>query len=322
MIWVTTNEQLKAAVSAVTVDLSIDSVGSFLLDAESDFVLLIGSVARDELKAQPDHIATVYIRAAAVNLALAAYASSGAMLISDAGMHVTKSDRNLPASDKKIVAFKRDRYKAGWGYFEKCVAQMEADAVAFPGWKASEERARYMALFVDYSFEFGMYSKVNVSPDLYQRLRPEIRKTELDVISPVLGSAVWTELKARKNGESGGLDGKWQELLEKVLRALGPMAIADALPYQMVEVGKDGVFQLSEEALSSTSDNIEARSVVQQRVMAGLLTRLVSEGEAELERLRKFLNANRATFEGAPEHEIAPMGKINEGLDDSNVYFL
>ncbi|HWK58736.1 MAG TPA: DUF6712 family protein [Parapedobacter sp.] len=322
MIWVTTDEQLKAAVSAVTVDLSIDSLGSFLLEVESDFILLIGKLAKDELVALPDHIATVYIRAAAVNLALAAYASSGAMLISDAGMHVTKSDRNLPASDKKIVAFKRDRHKVGWGYFEKCVAQMEADAVAFPGWKASEERARYMALFVDYSFEFALYSKVNVSPDLYQRLRPEIRKTEIDVLAPVLGSAVWTELKSRKNGDGGDLDGKWQELLEQVLRALGPLALADALPYQMVEVGKDGVFQLSEAALSSTSDNIEARSVVQPRVMAGLLTRLVSEGEAELERLRKFLNANRATFEGAPDHEVAPMAKINEGLDDSNVYFL
>ena len=322
MIWVTTDEQLKAAVSAVTVDLRIDSVGSFLQDVESDFILLIGKVAKDELAAKPDHIATVYIRAAAVNLALAAYASSGAMQISDAGMHVSKSDRLLPASDKKIVAFKRDRYKAGWGYFEKCVAQMEADEVAFPGWKASEERARYMALFVDYSFEFAMYSKVNVSPDLYQRLRPEIRKTEIDAISPILGTTVWTELKARKNGESGGLEGKWQDLLERVLRALGPLAVADALLYQMVDVGKDGVFQLSEAALSSTSDNIEARNVVQQRVMAGLLTRLVSEGEAELERLRKFLNENRATFEGAPEHEEAPLAKVNEGVDDSNVYFL
>lgn len=322
MIWVTTDEQLKKAVSAVTVDLSINSIDSFLLDVESDFLMLIGKVAKDELVALPDHIATVYMRAACVNLALAAYASSGAMQISDAGMHVTKSDRLLPASDKKIVAFKRDRYRAGWGYFEKCVAQMEADAVAFPGWAASEERARYMTLFIDYSFEFGLYSKVNVSPDLYQRLRPEIRKTEIDMISPVLGSTVWTELKLRKNGGGDGLDGKWQELLEQVLRALGPLAVADAMPYQMVDVGKDGVFQLSEAALSSTSDNIEARNVVQQRVMAGLLTRLVSEGEAELERLRKFLNANRDTFDSAPEHEDSPLSKINEGADDSNVYFL
>jgi len=322
MIWVTTDDQLKAAVSSVTVDLRLESIGSDLRYAESEFIRLIGSVAANELKENDDHLATVYIRSAAVNLALAHYADSGSLLISDSGMHVSKSNNLVPASDKKIVAFKRGRFQDGWGYFEKCVAQMEAAGETFSGWLASEERARYMALFVDYSFELDMYSKVRVTPDLFQRLRSEIRKTEVDLISPVLGSTVWTELKSRKRGEGGGLTGMWQLLLEQVLRALGPLAVSEALPYQMVEVGKDGVFQLSEAALSSTSDNIEARNVVQQRVMSGLLTRLVSEGEAELERLRKFINANRNALDGAPCHEIAPMANINKGLDDSNIYFL
>lgn len=320
MDFVTTNEELKKACSAVTVDLSLDSVRSFLVEAESGFIRIIGNDAKDELTAQPGSIAMEYMRAASVNLALAEYASSGALLIQDSGMHVSKSDRLLPASDKKIVAFKRDSYRRGWEFFEKCIAQMEADADAFPEWKASEERMRYMQLFVDYSFEFAIYSKVNVTADLFHRMRSEIRKVEVDIIAPVLGSSVFTELKSKKN--NGGLAGIWQDLMERVLRVLGPLSVSEALPYQMVEVAPNGVYQLSEVALSSTSDNIEQRNVVQQRVMASLLHRLVTEGEAELERLRKWLNKHIFDFEGYVEQPIAPMADINVGLEDSGIYFL
>lgn len=320
MDFVTTDEQLKKACSAVTVDLSLDSVQSFLVEAESDFIRIIGTAAKDELKAHANHLATEYIRAAAVSLALAEYSSSGALLIQDSGMHVSKSDHLLPASDKKIVAFKRDSYRRGWEFFEKCISQMEADTAAFPNWKVSVEREKYMQLFVDFSFEFDMYSKVKITADLFQRMRSEIRKVEVDIIAPVLGSSVFTELKSKKN--NGGLAGIWQELMERVLRVLGPLSVSEALPYQMVEVAANGVYQLSEMALSSTSDNIEQRNMVQQRVMASVMNRLITEGEAELERLRKWLNKHIGDFPGYIQQSIAPMADINDGLEDSSIYFL
>lgn len=325
MIFVTTDEQLKEACSAVTVDLRIESVRSFLLEVETDFILIIGKVAKDELVAAPDHEATVFIRAASVHLALAAYASSGSMQISDSGMHVSKSDRLLPASDKKIVNFRRDHHRTGWAFFEKAVQAMDGDAVAFAGWRASEERERFRELLVDYSFEFNRYSKLTIEADVFQRLRKEISTVETDMLEPILGATLLGKLRDKKNGEDGGLgdaDSLWRKLLGKALRVLGPMTLAEALPYQLVELGMGGVFQLSEAALSSTSDNIESRAVVQQRVLGNVLLRLVTEGEAEQERLRKFLNKHRDVFADAPVHEIAPLARINEGNEDSNVYFL
>lgn len=111
MAFITTNEQLKKANSSLTVNLEIKSLLSFLADAESEFRSVIGFDAFVELEGKETLFSYEAMCSAIVNLALYHYADSGQLLISDAGMQVAKSDSRLPASDKKIVSFKRVHLK-------------------------------------------------------------------------------------------------------------------------------------------------------------------------------------------------------------------
>src|SRR5690606_10070595 len=99
------------------------------------------------------------------------------------------------------------------------------------------------------------------------------------------------------------------------------LALAGCIPYLLIEITSNGVFQLSESALSSQSDNIQERSIPQTRALQRTMNRLLSVGEAELETLRAFMNKNTDSFSGYSSQQIAPMASFNDDLKDSNVYF-
>src|SRR5690606_32989337 len=112
-------------------------------DAEDKFRPLLGIAAFGELEGKTTLAAHKRMQAAIVNMALHLYADSGQLLISDQGMHVTKSERLLPASDKKIVSFKRGVFKKAWICFETCISFMESNIADLPIWKDSQERKSY-----------------------------------------------------------------------------------------------------------------------------------------------------------------------------------
>src|SRR5690606_7123374 len=138
MRFITTNEQIKAANSAATVDLSIESINSYGENVEQKLVGILGESTILEIEASTPTL-TVF-RRAIVELTLASYASSGAILISNSGIHVSKAASLLPASDKKLIMFRMDSTNRGWQAFEQLVTLMEGNIASFPSWRNSQNR--------------------------------------------------------------------------------------------------------------------------------------------------------------------------------------
>lgn len=321
MAFITTIDQIKKANSSVTVDLSINSLRSFLADAEDRFLNIFGTDSFAELEGKTSENAYEKMKSAIVNLALWLYADSGQLLVSDSGMHVSKSPTLLPASDKKIVSFKRGVYRKAWGCFEQCLRYLEAGKLVFPVWHNSDQRKDYFSTFIGYSTVFAQCSSVQVSEDLFQLLRSEIRTVERDSIAPLLGEDIIDDLKTKLlNGTE--LTAIEQKCISKLQLAIAPLALAGSIPYLLIDISASGIFQVSEAALSSQSDNIEAKNIPNMRSLQRTMNRLISKGEAELESLRIWMNENQASFSGYELQPIAPMASINEDLSDTGFYFM
>lgn len=321
MKFITTDSQIKEYNSSVTVDLSFESLRSCLQDAETKIITIIGEENADAIASTTDFVANL-MRAAVVNFALFDYSDSGQLLIGDEGMYVLKSETKLPASDKKIISFKRGCVEKAWKAFETALSIMESKYIDWPIWYLSDERKKYLNSIVNFSSEIEYYSTLKITPHLFQKIRSEIRNVEEDSIQQILGDDVFNQFRLRCLSHS--LDELDRELLKRITRAVAPLSIAYSIPYLSVEVSNEGVYQASQSALASQSDNIEVRASASTRTLQNTMLRLISKGEAELETLRKWMNKNQSSFPGYGGNTIAPMASINQDPDlkDSGVYFM
>lgn len=317
MIFVTNDDQIKEACSAVTVDLSIESLTSFLEDVEHSIIQMVGSESTAAILANT--VALNAMRRTIVNLTLDKYASSGAVQISDAGIHVTKNDKKLPASDKKLLMFRRDAKERGWTAFEQLISIMESKKLDFSIWATSVERSNYLNTIFHSSTEFSSFAGLSISSDLFQVIKPQIAFVEDDVLGTHFGEELVTDIKGKILTGELSADGK--KLLRYWLRIIGPLAIAEAIPYRSVQLSDSGIYQSSVTALGSNSDNIESQSIAQQRTLNNLMMKLTAIGESNVITAKKWLNANAASFSSYySEKEIYPMENFND--PDSNVYLV
>ena len=310
---ITDVDQLKEACSGVSVLLSLESLTSFIDDVETRVVLMIGEPALANVLGHP--LAYGVLRRVVVNLALDGYASTGAIQISDSGIHVSKSEKLLPASDKKLLAFRRDAKERGWSAFEQLVSVMEGNKPVFTGWHGSEYRKAYLNCLFHSSTEFSSFAGISISADLFQVIKARIAFVEEDVLERDFGDLVES---IRSGLLAGNLEVKYKKLLRYFLRVLGPLSVADAIPYRLVEVSESGVYQSSVSTFGTASDNVEGKSIPQQRILMNVLMKLETEGESNLVKAKKWLNDNKSEFPEWGQKDVYPVQSINDG--DLNIY--
>ncbi|MFD2741964.1 MULTISPECIES: DUF6712 family protein [Sphingobacterium] len=313
---VTQDDQIKEACSGVDVNFSLVGLQTFIDDAEFEILQLIGDNSLPELLA--DNFGARILRKAVVNLSLDGYASTGAVQISNSGIHVMKSGTMLPASDKKLITFRRDAKERGWKAFEQLLSYMESHKKSFPLWHSSIERLNYFDTLFRNSNELAQFSGITITAHLFQIIRPQLRFIQDDVLVKNFGSELISHLHSKLLQDS--LQMVDRKLLRIFHRILGPLAVAEAIPYRAVQVTESGVFQASISTFGTNSDNIEGLTVVQQRILSSLLTKLTSEGESQIILAAKLIDANPQDW--GSFNVAKPFNP--EGFNDpeSNVYLM
>lgn len=317
LLFVKNKEDLKNAESSLTIDLDLDSVKSYLLDVEGIVVGTIGEESVDEVMLAPDVLRL--IKSAVVNIALAEYSNTGSMLITNSGFQVAKSDSRLPASDKKLLAFRKSRSEKGWLDLERAITLMDARKSVFPIWHASDLRRAYHSTLFKNSEEFAPFAGLRITAQVFRMIKHQIEFVQEDRLKPILGEELFGDLM-EKSLQGEILDNSYKVLLRRCLRVLGPLAIADAIPYQLIELDGTGVYQASVMALGGSSDNVEQKNVAQQRVLQNAMGRLINEGEANLVQLKKWLNEKADAFADYKVRKVYPMQDFNDR--DSDVYLM
>lgn len=292
MKYLTTSEQLKKANSSVTQDLKIESLESFVDDAELQVANMLGEPTLAEIELS--EIAITILRRAIANFALASYISSGVVQIDDSGIFVIRSNSKAPASDKKLLTYRLDATNRAWQHMEQLVGYMDGAPTTFPEWINSSFRQIFHCSLFSNSGEFSSFGGISISPSLFQILKPQIRRVEDDVLTPNFGEALIEDLRTKQLAKTKGL--KDTKLERKLLRIVAPLALTEAIPMQLVSIGDQGVFQASIAALGNASDNIQVHSVVEQNKLSFVLGKLESEGYAMLEQTKKWLRLVKADY--------------------------
>lgn len=322
---ISTSDEIKRHNSAVALELEPESIRSFLDDADLNHILpAIGQQTFDRIIdakglssiSSKESALLLLLQKAAVNFALGYYVNSGAVNISNAGISVTKSDKRLPASDKKLVALRRDCFEAAYGALEKAVDYLENNLADFPEYAASDEHKANRAYFINNSKDFQA-AGVNIgnSAQLYQVLKTYLAVSESNNIEPLLGPNITQTL--RNKILSGSASDKEKVLVKKIQQCVACFATAEAITYQALSLEADGVFVKSE-SVGGISGNTQNKNVPELRLLQQAMNRLVMKGESSLESLRKFLAANKADYSFTPPTPVI----LNDPNEDMNIYFI
>lgn len=309
--------QIKAAVGASDNKLSPATLRSYIDNIEAQVIAEIGKPTSEKVLA--DEMALSVMRRVVANWGLELYANSGVLRISDAGIHVEVAEKRLVASDKKILAFKRDCQELGCKAFEELINILEVRSVEFGEWRVSEERKQYFDTLFSCSSEFGPFGGVPVSASLYRNIKRQIQFIQDDYLEDILGRSLLDQLIGM-SVVSLNASVKLKHLQRYAMRVVAPLAVSEAIIYRLVEIGVDGIYQKS---IASSGDNIEQQAVAQKLTLNSVRMKLISEGEANRVKLIKFIVANASDFATAlvTQKSIYPVEHLNDD-PTSNVYFM
>jgi hypothetical protein len=322
MALIDTIAEAKQHNSALAANMQMTSVQSFLDEAINRHIIpAIGYSQYEELLAAKAAAPTDkqkrvinLLQKSLTGFMVYYWADQGAVKFSDQGIHVSKSESNLPASDKKIMALKKQNVFSGYNNLELAVSFLEENLNNFPLYKDSNEHQNNRALLINTSSEFQT-SGINIGNDarLYATLRIYQSDIESTYIEPLLGTTIKDALHtAILNGSLGDT---YKALLKRVQKAIAFYTIAEAIPYMAITLDPSGIFELSE-TVGGISGNVENRASASDRKLAVAMNGYLQKAEQQIEVIRKYLKANAADFKYITPEVV----EIND--PNNNVYFI
>lgn len=305
------DSQFKEACSAIDVTFKLDSITTYVDSIELELDRLLGYETCSAILENRDLLKVM--RRCIADLSLAAYTSSGVLRISNSGIQVITGTSYAPASDKKLMAFKRDAVVRGWSTFEHLIILLERAKLSV--WLSSDQRRDYFSVLLSSSGEFGPFGGVAISSAVYISFRQSMVNIQDDYLEPVLGR----DLLDRVIGfnTTSNIDVKDKQLQRLCMRVVAPQVVADALRYNAIELGENGVYQSS---ISAGADNVEMKSSASVSSVMRTINRLTMESESALVKLNKFLKANNDNYANAMS-SIYPIQGLNNS-SESNVYMM
>lgn len=316
MKYLTSIDQIKLANSSIANNFEIKSIASFINKVELELILLIGETTLD--KVETNSIAVHILRSAITDLSLAEYTSSGSVLLDNSGIYVLKSDNKLPASDKKLMNFKMEALERGWRYIEQLIVYLESKLTDFTEWKDSKERKSYFSTLFSNSSEFSSFGGLSISAHLFKVLKPIVRRVEEDYLYPNFQETLVEDLRTKRL--AGSMTPTLTKLERKFMQIIAPLALAEAIPLNLVSIKEGGVYQSSVVALGNTSDNVQAFTAAEINKLSMVMGKLDSEGMARLVQVKKWLKENSLDY----TNYIVPEDISREAINtaESNIYLL
>jgi hypothetical protein len=295
-----TGTDLKKYNSAVQKDFQLDSIQSFIDDADNDLIipavgrptLILVADSADDLNALQQ---TLYhlLAKSEVNYAIAHYTSSGSVNISDAGISVSKSDRTLPASDKKLVALRTDSLEKAYNSLALAIEFLEENKDVFTDYAASAERINNRSLFILTAKEFQESGvMINNSSHLFDSLKTYIRNAEFK-IEKLLGGDLTNSVRSAILANNA--DEKTGALIKKIRRPVAFAAMAEAVLFKAVSVTPNGVFTTSHTD-GGASANIENRATASEKFLNMMFCKLENSANAAFDQLKQFLIDNAEDY--------------------------
>ncbi|MCX2473570.1 hypothetical protein OQZ33_04415 [Pedobacter sp. MC2016-05] len=316
-----TIDELKKHNSALQANLELGNLQSFIDDAITQKLIpAIGFDQYNDFLAVKEgnakqKFALQLAQKAVTGFTIYNYSDNGSVQINGAGILVPYSEKMRPASDKKLMQLRKSNIKAAFAALELLVSFLEDNKIDFPIYAVSEERKENRSLLINTSAEFQKAGvQIGNDAQLYQTLRVFQANAEETYIIPNLTESLAASLKAKMLSNS--LTDIEKELLKKVHKALAPYTMIEAVPYLLLNIDSNGVFELSE-TVGGVSGNVENRNPATERAISRVLNGYCMKAEQHLETLRKFMKANAEALS-----YTVPTAVLYNDDPNSNIYVL
>jgi hypothetical protein len=312
---ITTIEDLKAVNSAVTHDLKIESLVSYLSDARFEQIVLVIGQDTYMLLCQggDDPVissAAMMAKKAEGNLALASFIGAGSVKLNETGAFVYQDGNYKIASDKKLAGVIGNAQLAGLRAMDSLLLHLEAHPVIFTKYFESQERKTNLSNFVATTAQFNEALEIDSNPVLFRSLKSFIRDVEVEYIEPILGYEYTGQL--RKAILSAELTDLQRILLKHIARAVAPLAIAEAIPYRQVSIDVNGVF-VSSSGKSTSLGTDDVQQSADDKRLAMALNNAVIQGKKKVSLLRRFIYQNKDSLLGIGAVDLTSRSTLNQG---------
>ncbi|SDK34965.1 hypothetical protein SAMN05421823_102524 [Catalinimonas alkaloidigena] len=224
---------------------------------------------------------------AVANLAFMLYIPFGQVEATSTGFKISVSDTQKTAFEwqiRKLEASFRDTGLAG---LEDVLAFLEAHTEIFTDWKASQACTQYREGFVSTTEQLAyLIPNVGTSRRLFLALRPAFRSVEQRCILPVLGKALFQQLKEEM--KAGNVSEAHQELIEWIRPVVAHLALAEGLDDLAVTLEDDGITLFD----NSASRLVDSRGPADLQRVGLLRRKREADGYLALQELTQFLLMN------------------------------
>jgi len=302
-----TTIQIKAHNSAIQNGLTFENLTSYRDSAEDKHIIpLIGRAFYNILNArildqganpltiEESELVRLLTKASA-NLTIAYYTSFGSVQLSNAGAHVTVSESQRIASDKKIAELKNASFLNGFDALYQALQYLHEHktTIPFTTYFADNAYTKNSFLFLQYPQEAIYINSLTQNPWLFDKLKgAQLRVIDTYLIS-LLGEALFLELQLKRKLQN--LSPLQDELTKKIQKAVSFLTMAEGIVQNQLYVDANGIFSPSE-STGGITGNFQMRDSPMLRDLNSYMHTFLSRGEAELENIRIFLNAKATTL--------------------------
>lgn len=317
---ITSTEELKGGMGAIQTDIDFPSIESFVDDAEINHIIpaighaLYDILLGDTLNAKQSRAKSLLVKAEA-NFVVHYYVAFGAVQITEAGILVVKTERQLPASDKKLFLLRTQSRADGFKALEAAINYLEANRADFPEYIASDAHLANRRFYSNTTEEFSQGFELNGNAEVFASLKSVMATVEENYIDPLLGETVGEALRSAIL--AGSISAEQKKLLAKIAKATALLTIAEAIPYRLVNINPGGLVTAN---LQGNTDNVEASAAGDQRKLQGMMNTMLAAGMSQLGKLTKWLNDNAADFTGYTVQDLQARNNINS--DGGGIYLL
>ncbi|MFN8347430.1 MAG: DUF6712 family protein [Spirosomataceae bacterium] len=228
----------------------------------------------------------------------------------DNGLQEVGTDSTQPVRigvlDKRLRESEKNAVEA----LERALLFLETNRVDYATWTGSPAWAQYKSLFLWSATEMAKYlPSFGQNARLYLNVRPYIALAEQDYILPILGPAMFDELKGKVLST---MTANEKELLAHVQRALAFTAYAQALPdLNIVTLGNGNLRVLSD------FDGIYNQKTPEPAQLKGFISSKRSEGQRLRNVLKRWLTVHADDFPTFKNSTAFSQPAVNKLPDNS-----
>jgi len=185
------------------------------------------------------------VQDAVFNFAFVMHMPLGGIQVDNSGFHRVETEKEKPIFRYQENNIRAERIAAGWQAIEEMLSFLESNADSFPEWKESNAYTRLTENFVQSATEMAEYvDNLHESRYIFYRMKSIFNRLEPGRLRGRLGLPFYEALKNEiKNAQVSDAN---KYLLDNFIKpGIANAVFAEAIPALALDVGADGVFQIT-----------------------------------------------------------------------------